>query len=275
MKRLRFIITLSILMTVTLLTSCAKSAENSKVLRVGMECAYPPFNWTQLDDSNGAVALADGTYAGGYDIEVAKSIANKLDMKLEIVKTEWDGLPPSLTSGKIDAIIAGMSDTAERRQTIDFSDSYYTSDLVIVVMKDGPYATAQSIQEFSGAKVTGQMATLHYDVIDQIDGVVKEQAMKDFPTMVVALASGKIDGYVSERPGALSAVASNPKLTFISFEDDKGFDYTTGDVSIAIGLRKGDDELKTKINQALSQISEQERATFMENAVKNQPMSAE
>lgn len=240
---------------------------------VGMECAYAPFNWTQLDDANGAVPIGDGTYAGGYDVEIAKSIAQILGKELVIVKTEWDGLPPSLTSGKIDAIIAGMTNTEERRQTIDFTDNYYTSDLVMVVAKDGPYASATSIQDFAGAKVTGQLATLHYDVIDQIDGVVKEQALKDFPTMVVALSSGKIDAYVSERPGALSAVASNPNLTFVAFEAGSGFDYTTGDVSIAIGVRKDDPDTKAAINEALAAISEEQRATFMENAVKNQPSS--
>lgn len=245
------------------------------VFRVGMECAYAPFNWTQLDDSNGGVPLSDGTYAGGYDVEIAKRVAETMGMELEIVKTEWDGLPPSLTSGKIDAIIAGMTDTEERRQTIDFTDSYYTSDLVIVVQKDGPYANATSLADFSGAKITGQLATLHYDVIDQIDGVVKEQAMKDFPTMIVALTSGKIDGYVSERPGALSAVASNPSLTFVGFEDGNGFDYTTGDVSIAIGIRQDDAELKEALNAALAQISAEERNQIMEDAVKNQPLGAE
>lgn len=245
----------------------------SNVFRVGMECAYAPFNWTQLDDSNGAVKLADGTYAGGYDVEIAKLLAKEMGKELEIVKVEWDGLPPSLTSGKIDAIIAGMTNTAERRETLDFTDNYYTSDLVIVVKKDSPLANATSLEDFSGKKITGQLATLHYDVIDQIPGVVKEQAMKDFPTMVVALSSGKIDGYVSERPGALSAIASNPDLTFVSFEDGKGFDYSTGDVSIAIGVRKGDTDLKDALNKALATISEADREKLMENAVKNQPLS--
>ncbi len=245
------------------------------VLKVGMECAYAPFNWTQLDDSNDAVALADGTFAGGYDVEIAKLLAEHMGYELEIVKTEWDGLPPSLTSGKIDAIIAGMTDTEERRQTIDFTEQYYVSDLVIVVDKEGEYTDATSLEDFAGAKITGQQATLHYEVVEQIPDVVQEQAMKDFPTMVVALASGKIDGYVSERPGALSAVASNPNLTFIEFEDGNGFDYTQGDVSVSIGIRKGNAELEELINAALASISEEDRGKLMEQAVLDQPLSAE
>ena len=88
----------------------------------------------------------------------------------------------ALTSGKIDAIIAGMSPTAERKKTIDFSDNYYKSNLVMVVKKGGKYEGATSIQDFKGAKVTAQLNTFHYSVIDQIKGVVKKPAMDNFPS---------------------------------------------------------------------------------------------
>ncbi len=239
-------------------------------LRVGMECAYAPFNWTQTDDANGAVAIEGGGFAGGYDVEIAKKVAQGLGRKLVIVKTEWDGLLPAVTSGKIDAIMAGMSPTAARRESIDFSASYYTSDLVLVVKKDGPYANAKTLHDFSGAKVTGQLNTFHYSVVDQLAGVDKQTAMEDFPTMVIALTSGKIDAYVSERPGASSAIASNPNLTFVAFEPGQGFQHSVDEVSIAVGLKKGS-PLTEEINEALSGISQQDRQTLMENAVKNQP----
>lgn len=240
--------------------------------RVGMECAYAPFNWTQLDDSNGAVALGDGTYAGGYDVEIAKLIAEAMNKKLVIVKTEWDGLVPSLTSGKIDAIIAGMSATADRKQTIDFSDDYYTSDLVVVVRKDGPYADAKTLADLSGGKITGQLNTLHYDVIDQIPGVEKQVPLESFPTMIAAVTSKKADGYISERPGALSAVITNPDLTFVEFPKGEGFDFSGDEVSIAVGLKKGS-EFTAEINKALSAISEEQRSELMDKAVKEQPLN--
>ena len=82
-----------------------------------------------MDDSNGGVKIdGNAEYAGGYDVEIAKKIADGLGKELVIVKTEWDGLVPALISGKIDAIIAGMSPTEERKETIDFSDNYYTSN---------------------------------------------------------------------------------------------------------------------------------------------------
>lgn len=278
MKRnLTLFIILSLVLTM-LFTGCAQKkpavlenteTEDSGIFKVGLECGYAPFNWTQNDDSNGGVKI-DGSaeYAGGYDIEIAKKIADGLGKKLVVVKTEWDGLVPALTSGKIDAIIAGMSPTAERKQTIDFSDNYYKSDLVMVVKKGSKYEGASSIQDFNGAKITAQLNTFHYTVIDQIKGVSKQPAMDNFPAMRVALESGMIDGYVSERPEGVSAQTANSNFKMVEFSD--GFKTSDDDTAIAVGLRKGSD-LTEKINKVLSGISEEERKSIMDNAIKNQP----
>ncbi|WKA58515.1 transporter substrate-binding domain-containing protein [Planococcus shenhongbingii] len=245
------------------------SSEESETFKVGMEAAYAPFNWTQGDDSNGAVKISgNAEYAGGYDVEIAKRIAEDMGKELEIVKTEWDGLVPALTSGKIDAIIAGMSPTEERKATIDFSDPYYTSELVMVVQKGGEYEGATSLSDFKGAKITAQLNTFHYSVIDQIEGVSKETAMESFPSMRVALESGIIDGYVSERPEAVSASAANENFAMVEFED--GFETSEEDTAIAVGLEKGS-ELTEQINKALAGISEEERQEIMDTAIKNQP----
>lgn len=239
------------------------------VFRVGMEAGYAPFNWTQIDDSNGGVAIdGNAEYAGGYDVEIAKKIAEGLGKELVIVKVEWDGLVPALTSGKIDAIIAGMSPNEKRKETIDFSDSYYTSNLVMVVKKGGAYENASKLTDFSGAKITAQLNTFHYSVIDQIEGVNKVSAMDSFPAMRVALESGIIDGYVSERPEAVSAAAANDNFTYVEFTD--GFETSAEDTSIAVGLAKGGD-LVDKINEILAGISEEERTQIMDTAIVNQP----
>ncbi len=235
MKKAISLLLIMVLSIGVLLTGCGSSDDGT--LKVGLECAYAPFNWTQMDDSNGGVKI-DGAeeYAGGYDIEIAKRIAEGLGKELVIVKTEWDGLAPALTSGKIDAIIAGMSPTADRKETIDFSDNYYKSDLVMVVKKGGKYDGANSIQDFKGAKITAQLNTFHYSVIDQIEGIDKQTAMDNFSAMRVAVESGIIDGYVSERPEGVSAQSANENFKMVEFTD--GFETSDDDTAIAVGLQK-------------------------------------
>lgn len=250
-------------------TSSEGEGEQKEVLRVGMEAGYPPFNWTQLDDANGGVKIeGNAEYAGGYDVEIAKKIAEGLGKELVIVKTEWDGLVPSLQSGKIDVITAGMSPTEERKQSIDFSDNYYTSNFVMIVKKGSKYENATSIQDFNGAKITGQLNTSHYGVIDQIEGVNKQPASDNFPAMRVALESGVIDGYVSERPEGISASSANPNFVMVEFTE--GFVADEEETAVAAGLKK-DSELVDQINKILADISEEERQEIMDAAIKNQP----
>ena len=184
----RFIALLAAWLMLFCVAGCKKQEENSSASTaeddtfvVGMECNYAPFNWTQTNASETAVEIADGSgYADGYDVRIAQKIADGLGKKLVIEKIEWDGLTLAVRSGKIDAIIAGMSPTEERKATIDFTDPYYETGVVIVVKKDSAYAAADSLDDFAGAKITGQMNTYHYTVIDQIAGVEKESAMSTF-----------------------------------------------------------------------------------------------
>ena len=258
------------LFAIVLVLGMILSAATAETLRVGMECNYAPFNWTQASETENTEPISGGGYADGYDVRIAQRIADYLGYDPEIVKTEWDGLIMSVMSGKIDCIIAGMSPTEERLYTIDFTDPYYESDLVIVVRKDGAYANSTSLADFAGAKITGQLNTFHYTVIDKIPDVKKQTAMDTFPTMIVALNAGAIDGYVSERPGAESAVATNPDLTYVAFEAGNGFECDPADTTVAVGVAKGS-ELTAKINEALVSISADERVSIMEDALAAQP----
>lgn len=267
-KRIFNLILLS-LAAMFIVTGCSSKKDGDDVFKVGLEAGYAPFNWTQLDDSNGGVRIEGSKeFAGGYDVEIAKRIAEGLGKELVIVKMGWGGLIPAVDSGVVDAIIAGMSPDEERKESIDFTDNYYTSDLVMVVKKGGDYEGAKSLVDFKGAKITGQQATLHYKVIDQIDGVEKDTAMSDFPAMRVALESGIIDGYVSERPEALSAAAANDNFAMVEFED--GFEASVDERSIAVGVKKKSD-LTEEINNILKEISEEKRQEIMEDAIVNQP----
>lgn len=242
--------------------------ETPGVLRVGMEANYAPFNWSQTSASNGGIAISNsnGEYANGYDAQIAQRLADELGLELEIVKLEWDGLPPALQSGKIDAIIAGMSPTPERAQQIDFTDSYYESDIVLVVRSDSEYAEADSLEDFAGARVTGQLNTFHYDLVEEIPDVERQTAMDSFPTMISSVLSDKSDAYVSERPGAMAAVAANSDLSYVTFAEGEGFDTSDVNTSIAVGTRK-DSGLTTYINDVLATIPQAERDQLMQDMV--------
>ncbi len=276
----RFIALLAAWLMLFCVAGCKKQEENSSASTaeddtfvVGMECNYAPFNWTQTNASETAVEIADGSgYADGYDVRIAQKIADGLGKKLVIEKIEWDGLTLAVRSGKIDAIIAGMSPTEERKATIDFTDPYYETGVVIVVKKDSAYAAADSLDDFAGAKITGQMNTYHYTVIDQIAGVEKESAMADFPSMIVALRSGAIDGYIADTNSAQAALKANGDLAIVSFEEGKGFETTPDEVAVSIGLKKGS-ELAEPINEILAGISAETRQQIMDAATEDQPLS--
>ena len=242
-------------------------------LRIGMEAAYAPFNWTQDDDSNGAVKI-DGTnqYANGYDVQIAKQVAKELGKKPLVVKTSWNGLIPALTSGKLDMIIAGMSPTAERKKEIAFSNSYYTSEPVLLVKKDSAYANAKSLNDFKGAKITSQQGVYLYNLISQLTGAKQETAMGDFAQMRQALESGIIDGYISERPEALTAEAANSKFKMIQFK--KGFEVNQEDATIAIGMRKNDNRIE-QVNAAIAKISVKDQTALMDKMIRNQPVETD
>lgn len=263
-----------VLATLITATGMVALAEGG-TFRVGMECNYTPFNWTQTEASEFAVPIeGGGGYADGYDVQIARHIAKGLGKELVIVKTEWDGLPMGVVAGLFDAIIAGMSPTEERKVTLDFSDAYYTSDLVVVVRKDSPYASAKKLEELSGAKITGQQNTFHYTVIDQIPGVQKELARETFSAMIVALQSGVVDGYVAERPGAEADTLANPDLAYVLFDEGNGFAASEEDVSIAVGLQKGS-VLTDEINAILAELDHETRVQMMLDATNRQPLSAE
>lgn len=273
-KIIATILILSVLLA-CVLSLCACNKEKDDVerekLTVGLECAYIPFNFTQTTDANGAVKIsnADG-YANGYDVLIAKRIAEALNKDLVIVKTEWDSLVPGVTAGTLDLIIAGMSPTAERRESIDFSEAYYESNLVIVVRKDGAYANATCLDDFSGAKLIAQQGTFHETALNEqgpSHDIAVGTPMGSFPEMTIALNAKTIDGYVAEEPGAIADCAANSGLTYVRLtNNDTGFTAEAEDTQIAIGMKYGYAE-KDAINNVLLSLTAEDRLAIMEEAV--------
>ena len=279
MKRIIALI-LGTLLTLGCLASCSGAAGKNDLdkvkeagrIVVGMECAYAPYNWTtsQASDTTVPISNSQGSYADGYDVQIAKLIAEALDVDLEIKAIEWDGLIPALEAGEIDMIIAGMSPTEERKLSIAFSDTYFDSNLVMVVKAGGAYASADNIQDFNGAKITAQLNTFHYTVIDQINGVNKHTALQDFSALIQSLDSGAIDGYVCEKPGAISAVAANDGFTYVEFAEGNGFACDPAESSISVGVRQ-ESTLLDAINTAIAALSTADKEAMMDAAIERQP----
>lgn len=250
--------------------SSTETETEEKVLRVGMECGNPPYNWSQTDDSNGAVKVEDtNEYVNGYDITIAKAIAESMGCELEVYKIEWNGLIMALQSNKIDAIIAGMSPTEERKESVDFTDPYYTAEYMTLVKADGKYADATCKEDLNGAVVSSQQGTKMYDTLSQIPGAKIEEALPDMSSVVVALTSGRIDATIVEKPMGLAAVATNPDLKMLDFEE--GYEVDDSITSISIALRKDDTDRLDAINSTLKEIDETTRAAWMDEAINNQP----
>lgn len=271
------------------LASCGNGGNSSSTpttngtLVVGLECNYAPFNWTENSKTNTNHPISGTkTYAEGYDVQIAKKIAEELNMELVIKKLEFDALIPSVQNGLIDLIIAGMSPTPARLIDIDFTNPYYTSEHVLLVEADGEYANITSVDELEGARIAGQIGTLYDDIAHAIPGVVIGGDAPTVPEIVTKLQSGLIDGTVLELPVAQGLVAANSDLKMVRFAEGKGFkqlidedtnearDIVNTDRDVSIGLAKGRDELKNSINSILDNISLDERNEIMTNAVNSQ-----
>lgn len=261
------------------LCGCAsgKPADDGKpVLRVGMECGYAPYNWTQSDDSNGAVPIKDSNdYAYGYDVMMAKYLAEKMGYKVEIHKIDWDSLPMALISGTVDCVIAGQSITEERLQTVDFTSPYYYASIVGLTMKDSKYADASGVPQLEGATCTSQLNTVWYDVcLPQIKDANILPAMESAPAMLVALSSGKCDLVVTDKPTALAACAAYSDMVMLNFEgSDDDFKVSDEEINIGISIKKGNTELLNKLNEALATLTKEDFKEMMDEAISAQPLS--
>ena len=246
------------------------------MLKVAMECGYAPYNWTQPDDSNGAVPINDSSdYAYGYDVMIAKKIAETLGYELQIVKLDWDSLVPAVQSGTVDCVIAGQSITSERLEMVDFSTPYYYASVVGLVKADGPYAEAKGLSDLKGATCTSQLGTIWYDVcLPQIEDANVQPAQESAPAMLVALESDRTDLIVTDMPTAMAACVAYPDMKILDFtgtEDD--FAVSEEEINIGISVQKGNTELLDGINSVLAGMTVEDFDSMMQEAISVQPLA--
>ena len=247
------------------------------VLTVAMECAYAPYNWTQMDDSNGAVAI-DGGYANGYDVMMSKIICDLYGWDLQVIASAWDSLVPGVQSGVYDVVIAGQSMTADRMAQVDMAGPYYYADIVVVTTKDSEYANATSIADLAGGTCTAQSGTIWYDsCLPQISDINLLAPAETAPAMIMQLQTGTVDFICTDMPTAMAAVAKDDNLVILNFSGTDGdFQFATEEeraenVNIGIAVQKGNTQLKDAINTVLSSLNEEQFNAIMDQAIAIQP----
>ena len=246
-------------------------------LIVGMECNYSPFNWTDNSDNDYNLAIRNigGSFADGYDVQIAALLGKALNMEVEIIKENWESLVPDVQTNTINLVLAGMTDTEERRESIDFSDEYYRSELVLITKKDtsalyNSVLTSEEVKTLLNNKsIISQVSTVTNDVIETFVSnynAIHLSPLGTFAECAIDVSNGLAFAMTAEYPVAQAIVSSNPSLGIIRISQDiLGVDLS--ELGVSIGIKKGNDNLKRCINEALSYISQDLRNLMMSEAV--------
>lgn len=210
------------------------SSDKTETLVMGTNATFPPYEY--VDDNKKIV---------GIDAEIAQAIADKLGMKLEIKDMEFDSLIPAVKSDSIDVVLAGMTVTDERKQSVDFSDSYSTGVQVIIV-KEG--SDIKSADDLKGKKIGVQSGTTGDSYCTTDFGQENVKQFSNGSLAVAALANGQVDCVVIDNEPAKNYVAANTGLKILDTE------YVTEEYAIAVS--KDNPDLLKKINTALKELKE-------------------
>ena len=234
-----------------------------------MEAAYAPYNWQVSEESEYTIPIdnVDGAFADGYDVQVAKRIAEALGMEPVAVKLDFSALIDSLNNGQIDIVCAGMSVDPDRAQSADFSDSYIDDDIVMITTSDSPYAGATTFADLAGASVMGQAATMYDTVIDQIPDINHMTPGETVPAVVESLASGTSDVITYSMLSVPKLLETYPD--FVELEMEEKFEGSVMPDNAAIA--KGQDAVLEQINEVIAGIPEDERQQMWNDCMDRQP----
>lgn len=242
---------------------------DGKTLRVGMEAAYAPYNWQVSEASDTTIPIENvpGAYADGYDVQVAKRIADVLGMEAVAVKLDFSALIDALNNGQIDIVCAGMSVTPEREQAAAFSDSYIDDDIVLIAKSDSPFASATTFAELEGASVLGQAATMFDDVIEQIPGVNHMTPAETVPLVVQGLTSGTCDVITYSMLSVPKLIEVYPDFVRLDMADTFEDSLMPDNAAIA----SGQDDILAQINEVIADIPQEERQEIWNACMDRQP----
>jgi polar amino acid transport system substrate-binding protein len=219
------------------LSAGASAAKEWKTVRIGTEGAYPPFNYV---DTNSELQ--------GFDIDIAKALCAQMKVECVFVAQDWDGIIPALLANKYDAIIASMSITDERKQTVDFTDKYYTNALTFVAPK-AALPSGVTPKDLAGKTLGAQSATVSANFLEDN---YKDSSTKLYATQDEAyldLANGRLDGVLADTGPSLLWLRSDAGSCCQFFGE-----AVVKDDAIGIAVRKEDDDLREMLNQAIADI---------------------
>lgn len=209
--------------------------EEKKVLTMGTSAEYPPFEYIDTAKSDEII---------GIDVDIAKAVADKLGYEFKITDMDFAGLIQALQSGQVDFVLAAMSATEERKQSVDFSEIYYTSKHMIVSKKG---SGIESVEDLAGKAVGTQLGSIQEskakELAEEVD--MKLDTRNRIPELIQEIKAGRFDAVIIE-----DTVASG------YFEKDKdldGFTVEDADGGYAIAFPK-DSELTDEFNTALQEL---------------------
>ena len=212
-------------------TAELSTVEPGKLI-MSTNAAFPPYEMT-----------TDSGEFEGIDIETAQAIADKLGLELQIDDMDFDAALLAVQQGKSDMVMAGVTVTDERQNVMDFTDSYATGIQSIIVKEDSDIA---SVDDLAGKKIGTQRGTTGYLYCSDDFGDENVVAYDDGLTAVQMLNNGQVDCVVIDNAPAKEFIAANPGLKLL--------DTAYVEESYAIGVGKGNTELKDAINTALEEL---------------------
>lgn len=218
-----------------------KIQKNGKLV-VGMSADYAPYEFHYIDE-NGKDVI------GGFDVDIANEIANKIGVDLVIQEMDFDALVSALPAGKVDLVISGMNPTEERAKVVDFSEVYYNSKHGILVRAEDA-DKYQTFADLEGAKVGVQLGSTQEKIAKTEIPNVNLQQLSNINNLILELKAGKVDAIVMEKPVAEMAIKSNPELAVGKpiYEEQTGGN--------AVGIAKNNPQLLAKVNEVITELNE-------------------
>jgi polar amino acid transport system substrate-binding protein len=181
-----------------------QAIKDKGVLVLGTSADYPPFEFHIEVEGKDTIV--------GFDIDIANKIAENIGVELEIVDMKFEGLLPALTAGKIDLIVSGMTPTDERKQSVDFSLTYYDARQTMLVLTES-VGTLNTIEAFDGKILGVQKSSIQEDLAKTMFTSSEAKAIDKIPNLIMELKTGKVDGLILAEPVAKQYATANPDLS--------------------------------------------------------------